>query len=379
MNEFHIDVDSISKKPRKNGVSGMMRVKNDAEFIEACVESCIDALDELIIVYNGCTDDSPQIIESLAKKYPDKIKAYHYTPEIFAWNLTKEKAQAVLNGKIASENTLYGYYNYALSKTTYKHVMKIDADQIYFTQKLCHICDLYRVKGHSVFVYVYLLVVLVIRTYLYIAMRLKKRFSLFSNKTIWGLYISFLEKVVKSKKINVSLSGINTVICNSADVPLVSLGKEILGGNNILPPYNGEGDHPIFQVTDKTYFIPLYDKTYNSLNKLSTSVIEKLVGIGPRIPAGIYWFHLNSCRKYLLSNTIANTKRYHSSFIKLTEFLNVPLFDLIKNNSFEMVSSEKAVFFDFIHNDLDSRIIAYSSFINDMDLAPDTNDKMLRT
>lgn len=366
MNEFHIDISTIAKKTRKNGVSGMMRVKNDAEFIEKCVESCLPALDELVIVYNDCTDESPRIIESLAKKYPDKIKAYNYTPEIFAWNLTEEKAQAVLNGEIASENTLAGYYNYALSKTTCKYVMKIDADQIYITPKLCHICDLYRQKGHSISAYIYLLAVMLIRVNLYIAMRLKKRFSLFSNKTMWKLYILCLEKLINAKKINISLSGINTVICKSEDTPLVSLGKETMEGNNILPPYNGEGDHPIFLVTDETYFIPSCDNEYNSLNKLSFSVIEKLVGIGARIPAGIYWFHLNSCRKNIFSDTMSNTQKYPDSFVKLIDFLNVSFFDVIKHNNFQMTSSTKAIYFDFIHNDLDSRIVEYSKSINNM-------------
>lgn len=34
----------------KNKVAGIMRVKNDGMFIERCIESCIDALDELIVV-----------------------------------------------------------------------------------------------------------------------------------------------------------------------------------------------------------------------------------------------------------------------------------------------------------------------------------------
>lgn len=44
-----------------NGVSGIMRVKNYAAFIEASIDSCINALDELIIVYNDCSDNSPEL------------------------------------------------------------------------------------------------------------------------------------------------------------------------------------------------------------------------------------------------------------------------------------------------------------------------------
>ena len=39
-------------------VAGIMRVRNEGNFIHDCVESCIDALDELIVVYNDCTDNS---------------------------------------------------------------------------------------------------------------------------------------------------------------------------------------------------------------------------------------------------------------------------------------------------------------------------------
>ena len=40
-------------------VAGIMRVRNEGNFIHDCVESCIDALDELIVVYNDCTDNIP--------------------------------------------------------------------------------------------------------------------------------------------------------------------------------------------------------------------------------------------------------------------------------------------------------------------------------
>lgn len=77
-------------KDRPLGVSGFLRVKNDAEFLKASIESCLPALDELIIVYNDCSDDSPNIINSLAKQYPCKIKAFEYHPKIYSHNLSKQ-------------------------------------------------------------------------------------------------------------------------------------------------------------------------------------------------------------------------------------------------------------------------------------------------
>ena len=49
----------------KDGLSGLMRIKNEASFIEGCITSCIDALDELIIVYNDCTDNTPEIVKDI--------------------------------------------------------------------------------------------------------------------------------------------------------------------------------------------------------------------------------------------------------------------------------------------------------------------------
>lgn len=59
--DYYVDM-SFLKKVRPVGVSGLLRVKNDAEFLSDCIESCIDALDELIICYQDCTDNAPEII-----------------------------------------------------------------------------------------------------------------------------------------------------------------------------------------------------------------------------------------------------------------------------------------------------------------------------
>ena len=51
-----------------NRISGIMRVKNDGQFIERCIESCIDALDELIVVHNDCTDNSVAEIDKMVAR-----------------------------------------------------------------------------------------------------------------------------------------------------------------------------------------------------------------------------------------------------------------------------------------------------------------------
>lgn len=141
----------INNNQLHNGVSGIMRVKNDAEFIEASIDSCIDALDELVIVYNDCSDNSPELIYKKQKQYPDKIKVYEYKHKIYSVNLTKEEYEYAKSLPSDSPHLLCSYYNFALSKVTCQYAMKIDADQIYFSDKLKEWCDAYRNIGYVQF------------------------------------------------------------------------------------------------------------------------------------------------------------------------------------------------------------------------------------
>lgn len=143
--QYSVDIASFSQK-RRCGVSGILRVKNDAEFLADSIESCIEALDELIIVYNDCTDQSPEIIKIKAKQYCNKIKYYEYKPKIYSNNLSEEEYKFIKSQPEDSPHLLANYYNFALSKVTYEFVMKIDADQIYLTSELKLLCDAYRLS-----------------------------------------------------------------------------------------------------------------------------------------------------------------------------------------------------------------------------------------
>lgn len=121
-----------------------MRVKNDADFIEASIESCISALDELIVVYNDCTDNSAEVIETMRLKYPEKIKVFEYPYKVLGAGLTKEEYNFAKSLPKDSPLLLCNYYNFALSKVQCEYAIKIDADQIYFSEILNKWCDLVR-------------------------------------------------------------------------------------------------------------------------------------------------------------------------------------------------------------------------------------------
>lgn len=73
--EYMVDIAGFAKE-RPVGVSGLMRVKNEARWVAQSIDTCIDALDELIICYQSCSDETPWIIEQKRRQYPDKIKVF---------------------------------------------------------------------------------------------------------------------------------------------------------------------------------------------------------------------------------------------------------------------------------------------------------------
>ena len=137
---------------RPLGLTGHLRAKNEALSVGQCIESCIDFLDELIITYNDSGDETAEIIQKYADMYPNKIRAYHYKPHIinayeeFFYNLqrevTKEEILEIFKGDTIKSNSIHNlanYYNFGYTKTSYKYYVKIDADQIYFTEKILKI------------------------------------------------------------------------------------------------------------------------------------------------------------------------------------------------------------------------------------------------
>lgn len=282
----------------KNGVSGIMRIKNDAKFILPSVLSCIDALDELVIVWNDCSDNSEEEIHKVKDLFPDKVKIFEYYPKVYSINLSKEEYEYVKSLPNDSPHLLCNYYNFALSKVTYNYALKIDADQIYYTEKLKYWCDVYRggektihfstVLGYVIWCYSKLVNRINLNK-----TRIQSLIKQNKNQKIWKCYIDFVAYKA-SHGSPVSLSGVDVVLL---DKWYVTLGRknDVV---NILPPYNGVGDHLIFKVSPNTYYRPDDCKFYNELRSDNYSYIEWFEHDGGReYSIGPCWFHINSMRK----------------------------------------------------------------------------------
>lgn len=123
--DWSVTPDDLSIEARKPGISGFMRLKNEETYLDLAIESHLHYLDELILVYNQCTDSTPEICRKWEQDYPDKIKVYEYEPYVYPVG-----AQEAKSLKSSDERTLANFYNYSLCKTTRRIAIKVDGDHI---------------------------------------------------------------------------------------------------------------------------------------------------------------------------------------------------------------------------------------------------------
>lgn len=351
-----------------NGVSGIMRVKNDAEFIEASIDSCIDALDELIIVYNDCSDNSPELIYQKQKQYPKKIKVYEYKYIVYSINLTKEEYEYAKSLTDDSPHLLCNYYNFALSKVTYKYALKIDADQIYFTEKLREWCDVYKFGcqiptlakyiGKTAWVYFCVLNKINCKKDK-IHCLLPQSFT----RKLYPYYIEYVKSLVSANKVNISLSGLN-IVYNSQWCVTLGRKKNII---NILPPYNGVGDHLIFKVTNKVYYISDDCKFYNRLRSDSYSLIERFVCKERSYNAGVFWFHLNAMRNNVKEKVRKATTESPRTVMPLEEFAKSDFTkDIEPRIDKSMMPTYQRSMFQFIHQGEANQLIPQTKYLKNI-------------
>lgn len=311
--EFKVDLSTIHCG-RRPGISGMMRVRNDAEFIEACVESCIDALDELVIVYNDCTDSSPEVIARVAGRYPDKIRVYEYLPKVICGSISREEYERARSLPEDSVELLCNYYNYALARTTCTHVMKIDADQIYFSDLLRELCDGVRRASLTC------LSPANVISFMRVARKLRYydwQPGDFSTAD-FRRYRRVLEFLCRKGVLSAAMSGINLFIA-PGDKAYVTQGCRT-GNLNVLGQFNGTTDHLIFKVRKGVHFRPFDDPDYALHTSASYTYIEKLAGMPRPFQWGLMWWHLNAMRSNIYARQLENLAALPDAFRALDDF-----------------------------------------------------------
>jgi glycosyltransferase involved in cell wall biosynthesis len=102
----------MTKSSRKNGISVLLACRNEEAIIALCIVSFIDFADELVIVDNGSTDGTKEIVQELKSRYPRKIKFFDvpHLPD------------------------LYQNRQFALENSTCRWVVRADSDFVAYTE-----------------------------------------------------------------------------------------------------------------------------------------------------------------------------------------------------------------------------------------------------
>ena len=326
------EIKNLDSK-RKLGISGHLRAKNEVFSLEYAIDSSIPALDELIItiqpyINESGKDETYEIAKRAKEKYKDKIKLFYYTPKTSTFN-----GSHITNENICDNRSVHSfshYTNFGLKEISYKYYMKIDADQIYFTQKLLELreailsSDIYTKDKRSFFdkalgklcnpFYNVLVRILPLKTYI-------KLITLINKRVSFGLSgIQFtLDKNLAFNQIRGGQQGIESNINTLLNSPL----KKSLLKKMFIPLkihydrfycLNGGMDHYIFAPNSKNIYFYFEDHGVETQNGIGHKGVRNL---------GCFWVHLGMIKRYFLVEGKEN-----EDYISVENFLHTKINNL---------------------------------------------------
>lgn len=120
---YNFTIRSLNKH---QGVSAMLRVKNEGEKIIFCLNSIINLFDEIVLIDNHSTDKTVEKVRVFkqTRDPKDKIKLFAYPFQVARCGSENKKTPE------SSVSSLAYYYNWALSHCSYRYVCKWDGDMI---------------------------------------------------------------------------------------------------------------------------------------------------------------------------------------------------------------------------------------------------------
>lgn len=129
VDHYRFDAADLRVGQRRPGISAFMRIRDGAFSVEAAIRSHIGHYDEIVAVYNRCTDETPAILARLQHELGPKLCIFHYVPPVFPPGSERHRTTPAEHPQ-----SLVNYYNFALSRTRYSHVTKLDDDHVAMDQ-----------------------------------------------------------------------------------------------------------------------------------------------------------------------------------------------------------------------------------------------------
>lgn len=279
------------KSGLRDGLAGIMRVKNDARFVPACVASCIDALDELVIVYNDCTDATPEVVEHMRLLHPGKIRVFPYPHHVLSTRLTPEEFDQASHLPEDDPRLFSTLCNFALAQVTYRFAMLIDPDQLYFSERIRawrNVCaGVTRTKWRVAFILAWgfmLWFSCYRRLSAHVGRPCLWMLPAWLVRSVYPHYEAYALWRLRRGTACLSMSGIN--VFESEGQWFVPF-----DGVNNHPPYNGTSDHLLYQKSGQVCFVRRIDR-----QSVPPAMMECFLCPYKLMFVGTVWFHLHANR-----------------------------------------------------------------------------------
>lgn len=141
--QYRFKTADLQVQRRKPGISAFVRVRNGETFLAEAVCSHLPFFDEIVIVYNQCTDRTPEIAQRLQSRYPDKIRVFHYEDRVLPLG-----DPAYANLPMDAPDSMANYSNFALTCTKFTVATKLDDDHIAIPDRVANIAKMLRQRGY---------------------------------------------------------------------------------------------------------------------------------------------------------------------------------------------------------------------------------------
>lgn len=137
---YRFQVKDLKVNNRRLGISAFMRIRNGADWLELSIRSHMAYFDEIVAVYNQCTDATPDILMQLQQEFgEEKLRVIHYLDEVHPPGSVGHAAT-----EPSSPNSLVNYYNFSLASTRFRYATKLDDDHLAINDTTREITDLLR-------------------------------------------------------------------------------------------------------------------------------------------------------------------------------------------------------------------------------------------
>lgn len=308
-----------------------------------CIDSVIGALDELIVVYNDCTDNTEDVLIEKQRQYPDKLKLFPYNHKVLSFDLSREEFEYAKTLPDDSPRLYCNQCNYGLAQMTCKYAVKIDADQIYFEDEIKKWRDVCNgetnVGWRFSFVGGWFFMM-----YFTLYRRLSSRMGrpLVEMLPTWlvrmlsASYITYAKWRLARGRACIALSGVN--LFKDDDGWYVPFDRY-----NIHPPYNGSGDTVIFKLTDETYFSRRYSDV------ISYSVTELFHCPYKMMFAGPVWFHLHANRAYCFDKVRKVKEQHPELFVRPADFVRMTYGNVLRKMDPKVNALFQRILFALVH------------------------------